>query len=199
MRDLMAMMMLQNYSYQSSLPRVQPNADPATPIMLVMCLNHFFFCFLRMNPMRVTYDVVTDWIETIQVIAFDTTQYFVDGVVAALQPALMQYLHQFIVLHDNQVRLYSLYLHYGQAVLRAHMRRQQNRNRQSGVRSQNRNRSRTRSNNNNSNNFVPICRDFNQRTCTRTQCNFRHICTLCMGEHPAFRCPNQSNQRNQKQ
>ena len=34
----------------------------------------------------------------------------------------------------------------------------------------------------------PICGEFNQGRCTRTTCNYRHVCLSCQGNHPRFSC-----------
>ena len=37
---------------------------------------------------------------------------------------------------------------------------------------------------------TPICKDFNNSTCTRTPCRYLHKCDLCRGNHTRSTCPN---------
>jgi len=37
---------------------------------------------------------------------------------------------------------------------------------------------------------TPVCKDFNNSTCTRTPCRYLHQCERCSGNHPRSACPN---------
>ena len=41
--------------------------------------------------------------------------------------------------------------------------------------------------------FPPICSKFNQGYCTRTNCNYRHICLSSQGNHPQSSCHRNKN------